>query len=471
MVPKIHAKGSSFKGAASYLLHDKKAQTSDRVAWTETRNLSIANPDIAWRIMAATSLDQGRLKEQAGIKNTGRKSDKHVLHFTLSWHPEQTPNKSEMMRAANGAIGALGASSHQAMIIAHNDEKQPHVHVMVNRVSPEDGRHLKSSKEKINLSRWAQAYEKESGKIYCANRVANNILRDEGHYMRGEKDTPRNIFEQQNVVAANDNPHHESVITGQKKFDAAIALQGREQIQRHKDGWGQLEAKHKKQRTSIREAASRKIAHSTAKIIAAYQLKIKMMVNRQQAELKVFQNLEETLFGRAKNVVTSVKLLKRVYGEERGSLISKGFTVIANAGARLEVIRKAQARELVNLRRIKNTEIAAKTNTIKSNKKLELQEASSLFLAEREALQKSHDQDRDKLQSLWQERGKERAAAWEKFAEFSVKRRVPRKDFGVASLSNVPDSYTASVLTQHARLVMGEEPKEVANQKKDRDKS
>ena len=82
MVPKLHSKGSSFKGAAQYLLHDKdRAQTSERVAWTETRNLAVDDPDLAWRIMAATAMDQARLKAEARVRNSGRKSDKHVLHF------------------------------------------------------------------------------------------------------------------------------------------------------------------------------------------------------------------------------------------------------------------------------------------------------------------------------------------------------------------------------------------------------
>ena len=80
MVPKLHPKGRSFRGAAAYLLHDKgRATTSHRLAWTETRNLATDDPHVAWRVMAATSLDSGRLKKQAGVKASGRKSDEHVL--------------------------------------------------------------------------------------------------------------------------------------------------------------------------------------------------------------------------------------------------------------------------------------------------------------------------------------------------------------------------------------------------------
>ena len=55
MVPKLHAKGTSFKGAVAYLLHDKEASTSERIAWTEVRNLAMDDPEAAWRIMAATA--------------------------------------------------------------------------------------------------------------------------------------------------------------------------------------------------------------------------------------------------------------------------------------------------------------------------------------------------------------------------------------------------------------------------------
>ena len=44
MIPDIAKRGASFKGALAYYLHDKKLEgeherfTSERVAWTETRN-------------------------------------------------------------------------------------------------------------------------------------------------------------------------------------------------------------------------------------------------------------------------------------------------------------------------------------------------------------------------------------------------------------------------------------------------
>lgn len=141
MIPKLAAKGSSFKGAAAYYLHDKGASTSERVAWTATVNLATENPEAAWRIMVATAKDQARLKEQAGIRNTGRKSADVVLAYSLAWHPDEKDGltREEMLLAAHASIKALGAEHCQALIVAHQDEPHPHVHVILNRVSPEDG--------------------------------------------------------------------------------------------------------------------------------------------------------------------------------------------------------------------------------------------------------------------------------------------------------------------------------------------
>ena len=196
MVPKIHAKGSSFKGAAAYLLHDKGCtDTAERVAWVETVNLATKNPETAWRVMAATAMDAPRLKEQAGIKKTGRQSKDAVLHVSLAWSPDQTPSRAEMTAFAQRALAALKAEDRQAMIIAHSDEKHPHTHLLVNRVSPADGRLLSSSKEKAALAALALAYEKEGGTIYCKEREANAKRREQGEYVRGEKDMPREEVE------------------------------------------------------------------------------------------------------------------------------------------------------------------------------------------------------------------------------------------------------------------------------------
>jgi len=195
MVPKLAGRGTSFKGAGQYYLHDKQAETSERVAWTETVNLRTANPDRAIRVMAATAMDRDALKLAAGIKAGGRSSDKVVQTYSLAWHPEQQPSKAEMVEAARESLNVLGLSEHQALIVCHTDEPHPHVHVIVNRVSPSDGRLASTSQEKLKLSRWAEAWEKRHGKVYCDERVTNNAERDRRLAVSTEKEGSRQGYE------------------------------------------------------------------------------------------------------------------------------------------------------------------------------------------------------------------------------------------------------------------------------------
>lgn len=229
MVPKIHASGGSFGGVMAYCLGDKRieapgmpdiddldldnrddrdeyqrrereyeqqreewrkqqaerpqywaGEVSKRVAWTETLNLDTDKPRQAARRMAATASYSQELKRQAGIPAGGRRLEKPVCHYTLSWKEGETPARREMVKAVKESLEALGMADRQSVLIAHRDGKCAHVHVVVNRVSVEDGRAATLSRSRRALSRWAERWEKERGKVQCKQRVRNNRERRKG---------------------------------------------------------------------------------------------------------------------------------------------------------------------------------------------------------------------------------------------------------------------------------------------------
>lgn len=180
MIPRIATGGTSFKGAFQYYLHDKDATTRTRVAWTHTENILTDEPDKAWRVMAYTAKEQARLKEAAGQAPTGRKLTKPVFSYSLSWHPEQRPNRDHMLATARRSLAVLGLNEHETVIIAHRDEPQHHVHVIVNRVHPITGIAAKTSHSKLRLSEFAHEYELDHGKVYCRQREENHRKRREG---------------------------------------------------------------------------------------------------------------------------------------------------------------------------------------------------------------------------------------------------------------------------------------------------
>ena len=92
MVVKMSSPGRSFGGVADYCLHDPRMpgeahhpESAERVEWTETRNLATSEGERASRIMAATAEAGRSLSTWRAGAATGRKLEKPVCHYSLSW--------------------------------------------------------------------------------------------------------------------------------------------------------------------------------------------------------------------------------------------------------------------------------------------------------------------------------------------------------------------------------------------------
>lgn len=453
MVPKLHAKGSSFKGAAAYVLHDKgRASTAERVAWAETRNLATEDPELGWRLMAATALDQARLKAEAGVKNTGRKSDKHVLHLTLSWHPDERPNREEMRAAAAGAIAALGAGDRQALIVAHDDEPQPHVHLVINRVSPVDGRHLSSSREKLNLSKWAEAWERESGVIRCEERVVNNALRSRGQYVRGAKDIARHVFEAQRDAAANDNERGRAVIREQKAKDHALALKGRNMAALQARARAQLEAGHEARKAALAKRTARDMEQARAAAVERLRPAWRTLLREQEAERRTFAELERTFFGRAGNAARVLSRASQDLGSGPRKALSRSFRILTDAGARRDALLKAQEGRRTALERQQTSEARDAARAAREALRPRQEALRATWLQERARLQAGQAAERAQLKQDWKARTAERNAA---FAALARQKPVPMPEKPGADRSQrpVPDTAEARMRARHQRRI------------------
>ena len=196
MVVKMSSPGRSFGGVADYCLHDPRMpgeahhpESAERVEWTATRNLATSEGERAGRIMAATAEASPELKRLAGVAATGRKLEKPVCHYSLSWAKDETPDRQEMRWAAQQSLRALGMERHQALVVSHRDG-QPHVHVIANRVDPESGKAAGLNRSKLKLSKWAEEYERVQGKIRCPQRERNNARRGQGKRVQDRVSRP-----------------------------------------------------------------------------------------------------------------------------------------------------------------------------------------------------------------------------------------------------------------------------------------
>lgn len=179
MVPNVADRGHSFKGAAAYLMHDKNAQTSERVAWTSTHNLHTDNVEKAARFMAWTDLNREALRDEGASKAGRSATAGNVYHYSLAWKDGQEPSREHMEQTAHASIERLGLEKHQYFLVAHQDEEHKHVHVVVNLVNPETGKIANVYRDRYRLDRWANEYEKEHG-IVCDNRAAKYQALEQG---------------------------------------------------------------------------------------------------------------------------------------------------------------------------------------------------------------------------------------------------------------------------------------------------
>jgi hypothetical protein len=186
MIVKISASGTSFKGLSQYLTHDPKAQTNERVAWTHSHNL--ANDDIPCAVneMYLTAENAELLKQQAGIRAGGRKSENPVKHISLNWAPADNPSQKHMIETAQHFLDSMGWGEHQAIFVAHDDKSYKHVHIILNAIHPETGRHLDEGWEHNRAQRWAAEYERAQDCIRCPQRLQERETR--------EKAMPRNMW-------------------------------------------------------------------------------------------------------------------------------------------------------------------------------------------------------------------------------------------------------------------------------------
>lgn len=420
MVPKIAKKGASFKGAAAYYLHDKGASTDERVEWTETRNLATDDADLAWRIMAATASCQDRLKSNAGIKATGRKSADVVMTYSIAWHPDEKKSltREEMAQAAYDSLEALGAENHQALLVCHSDEPHPHVHIMLNRVSPEDGRMLSSSKEKLNLSRWAQTYEETRGKVWCKERVKNNFARDvRREFTRAAKDKPRHIFEieSKSKALAQRRPAEAKALSElEKQKDAALSRKGREMHERHQSQWRELSAQHKARRKVINAETHIAIKQVKKEVGKSNQPARESLEKRQLAEQRLFERREKRLAGKVQNAVDAIRSSNHPR-EKIQRRVARAFNYLSSSAKRQYQLNRSHTREQRKFNAQENKQIAAKQDKLRLDGKDKQKSNLERFYTGRKDVQFKQTMDQAKLRAEWKQRNVDRKAAWKEF--------------------------------------------------------
>lgn len=439
MTPKAATKGratgTSFKGVFAYLQHDKRNEgqaandTGERVDWQAFRNLATDSPDMAWRIMMATANQQDALKREAGQSAAGNKSDKVVFHYSLGWHPDEKDrlSKAEMLRAADESLRALGAEGHQAAIIAHNDTKHPHVHVVINRVHPEHGKMLDLWKYQERLSKWAMSYEQERGKIYCENRVENWKRRDLGESFSAERDKPYHLKDQAQTLGHSNDNDIRKLKEAQKAKDADLAAYGQKMHSRHSHEWQAYSRDYADGKKAIykRHASPTPFQKAKADVMADHKSWRSEIAKRQYRETKEFEKREKSMLGKLENALAAASASKAL-GREEGGKPTSLFNFLISSQRRRTELEKAHRAEWRTANASRKADIDAAIGRVRIDQQSALARHRQNFENRRQLLKDKQDGEKAALQRMWATRKQERTRAF-KVAETTQTTRQEAK--------------------------------------------
>ena len=401
MVPNVSKPGGNFKGALNYYLHDKREDaatphptTSQRVAWTETRNLATDDMHTALRVMVATAKQADELKARAGLPNTGRKSTKVVQTYSLSWHPDEaaTLTRDEMVRAVDASLKVLGAENRQAVIVCHTDQDHPHVHVTLNRVDPENGSMLKTDNNFYKLSDWANQYERERGRILTPRREEKREQREQN----ADK-AERRRYTEQKRAAAKEQAHDPKT--------RAVMLRelGANQKVQHSDQWRDLAVREK----SGRDQIYRSSAVAIAETIERHKTECKPIwaehYRGKRAAERKFNQREKSLGGVVLNAWSAARHQQSIGQLNDQGLLTATLANVFSSRAREQAFMQAQELTRQQLASRLKSIVDKEVSDLKGERSQELAKHRNVFQTERGALVERQDGERAKLREAWKQ--------------------------------------------------------------------
>ena len=465
MISVVHKHGTSFKGLSRYLYHDIDADTSERVAWVATHKLGTDDPDIAWKAMLATAAQQDALKAQAGVPNTGRKSKSVVMHYSLSWHPDETEEltRDEMLSAALASMTNLGtredeylgknkrtgqeirakrtqlADEHQAVIVCHvEDDKAPHVHIMLNRVHPEHGVMLPSSKDFEKLSAWALDYRRAQGREdYCPKRIQNAARRAEGYATSCPRKNRQAYETEQARSQADPRSKTAAALEEVKRRTAEMAAKQEQHREAHKEAVRALEDSLLTKEQEQRDRAAQEIRSARNELRSGYGARLDELTIRQGQELSAFDAAQESLGGRVANTWQALRTREWLDDIRTSPLnaMTQAFSLALSSGLQRRQIEELHSREQQRLRREREQSEQDAARRLRQAMHERTAHDRRAFETDRALLLSKQQIEADRQKTRWNELQRLRDAALEPSEPSSSRKLAPDigEDFSQAA--------------------------------------
>lgn len=422
------APGQSFKGLHAYCAHDPdRAESTERVDWISTRNLS-SDPDRAWKEMVATSMMADQLKAAAGISAGRRATKGPVMHLVLSFDKAEDTSREAMEAAADKALSSLGvdpakargkskpsfrqfADEHQSIMYAHSDTKNTHLHIMINTVHPEHGKRLPTSNNYDRLQKWALKHTRQVGT--AANypvREENAEARANGEYVKGPKRVTRNMWDLAKAVRTpvNDNARSEAILAQQRGKDAALLKHSRALEERQKTERTKLDEGYKRSKANLTDQLKTDMNRDRATVRESFRPKYRALKAKHEQERRVFETMEKSVFGKASNMANAIKASREDVREGGSGSVSRAFKILTRASERKAAHDRKLQREEWALKADHRNAINKANAERKAAHSKALSSRREEYLERSQALKERHETERAEIKAAWNARSEER---------------------------------------------------------------
>ena len=158
---KSGSKSKRAGGLADYITAPERENGFEKCIHAEARNF-------------LTETHAAQKLEMIALSQEGVKSADPIDHWVLSWRSDEHPTPEQARQAVEIFIDHCGLNGHQYIWGLHDDTKNKHVHIEVNRVNPDTlkvtkinkGFDREASQQAIALIEHAQGWKQEAGARY-----------------------------------------------------------------------------------------------------------------------------------------------------------------------------------------------------------------------------------------------------------------------------------------------------------------
>lgn len=127
--------GKSFFGCISYNLEDKEELTDEQKERLSVQD-GVQHKDRAEVLVYNKCFgDKNELAAQfREVAQLNKRVEKPVFHFPIRLAPGDILNRDQLIEIGEACVKEFGVENNQYLIILHKDTREPHIHVIANRV-------------------------------------------------------------------------------------------------------------------------------------------------------------------------------------------------------------------------------------------------------------------------------------------------------------------------------------------------